>query len=90
MTWQLISAILAAIALIFVQWLKTRDVTQKALDEKNRALEALAEQKRQEEQAADEILAKDIVDSGSVDRAIGFVLDSFGGPSKLPPKVPPS
>lgn len=82
MTWQLVSAILAATALIFIEWLKSRNSTQKALDEKTQALEVQAEQQRQEEQAEDEAEASEVTASGRVDRVIGFVQSSFRKPSK--------
>lgn len=82
MTWTLISAILTAAALIFIQWLKTRNNEQTALAKKNEELERQAQEAREKEQAEDAKVADEIIASGDTKRAIGFLLDSFGRPSE--------
>lgn len=78
MTWTIISAILAAGGLVLVEWLKTRNANQKALDLKNKALEEQAAKKRSEEEAADAELAIEVIASGDAGRVIGFLRDSWG------------
>lgn len=77
MTWTAISAILAALGLIFYEWLRNRDANRLALDAKNKALEAQAEARRAEERAENEKIAQAINDANDFDAAIGFLRGSF-------------
>lgn len=90
MTWQIVSAILAAGALIFLQWVRSRDAAIKALEVKNEALEAQAAEKREQERVQDEQEASEIVTADDVGRAIGFLRASFRKPAVGPVEVQPA
>ncbi len=77
MTWTAISAILPALGLIFLEWVRSRHANESALDKKNEALEEQAAEAREEEQAEDEAEAAEIIASGDRQRAIGFLRGSF-------------
>lgn len=77
MTWTAISAILAALGLIFYQWVKSRNASEVGLSQKNDALEDLAAEKRAREQAEDEEFAKELAASGDTERVIGFLRGSL-------------
>lgn len=89
MTWTIISAILAAGGLILVEWLRTRNSKQNALDAKNEALEQRAAEKRAQEEAEDEALAKETAAANDAGRTIGFLRDSWARAKDAPP-VPPA
>jgi hypothetical protein len=89
LTWTIISAILAAGGLILLEWLRTRNSKQEALEVKNETLEKLAAEKRAKEEAADAQTAKEILASGDAQRAIGFLRDSWPRPKDAPPVSTP-